>query len=143
METGQQGCSDCPKRFRAPPGRGSGSPFLAPGSVQPSLGKISGGPGTPSGTSCSRGCMTYTYSTLESIGGWTNFPTPVERALVIGNEIPRIVAHKCIIEASIGKHIESPHSPGYRSNHSVESCFFSVSTKLFCTCLHDCPVLQV
>jgi hypothetical protein len=34
----------------------------------------------------------------------------LERELVTGNEIPRLVAHKCIIEASIGKHIESPHS---------------------------------
>jgi hypothetical protein len=40
-----------------------------------------------------------------------------ERALVTGNEIRRIVAHRCVIEVSIGKHIESLHSPGHRSNH--------------------------
>jgi hypothetical protein len=40
-----------------------------------------------------------------------------ERALVTGNEIPRIVAHRCLIEESISQHIESPHSPGQRSNH--------------------------
>jgi hypothetical protein len=40
-----------------------------------------------------------------------------ESALVAGNKIPRIVAHRCVIEVSIGKHIESPHSPGHRSNH--------------------------
>jgi hypothetical protein len=39
-----------------------------------------------------------------------------ERAIVTGNEKPRIVAHRCVIEVSIGKHIESPHSPGHRSN---------------------------
>jgi hypothetical protein len=36
------------------------------------------------------------------------------REFVTGNEIPRIVAHRCIIEASIGKcivqTIEAPHS---------------------------------
>jgi hypothetical protein len=36
-----------------------------------------------------------------------------------GNEMPHIVAHRCIIEASIGKHIESPHSPGHRSYHTM------------------------
>jgi hypothetical protein len=44
-----------------------------------------------------------------------------EREFVTGNEIPRIVAHRCIVEASIGKRIvqtiEAPHSPGHRSNH--------------------------
>jgi hypothetical protein len=49
-------------------------------------------------------------------------PNPLmQREFVIGNEIPRIVAHRCIIEASIGKRIvltiEAPHSPGHRSNH--------------------------
>jgi hypothetical protein len=43
------------------------------------------------------------------------------REFVTGNEKPRIVAHRCIIEASIGKRIvqtiEAPHSPGHRSNH--------------------------
>jgi hypothetical protein len=45
----------------------------------------------------------------------------IERELATGNEIPRIVAHRCIIEASKGKHIvqtiESPHSPGDTRNH--------------------------
>jgi hypothetical protein len=40
-----------------------------------------------------------------------------ERALVTRNEIPRIVAHTCTIKVSIGKRIESPHSPGHRNNH--------------------------
>jgi hypothetical protein len=43
------------------------------------------------------------------------------REFVTENEIPRVMAHRCIIEASIGKHIvqtiEAPHSPGHRSNH--------------------------
>jgi hypothetical protein len=41
----------------------------------------------------------------------------LERAA--GNEMPHIVAHRCIIEARIGKHIESPHSPGHRSYHTM------------------------
>jgi hypothetical protein len=41
---------------------------------------------------------------------------PTRRALVTGNEIPRIVAHRCIMEASIGKPREPLHSPGHRSN---------------------------
>jgi hypothetical protein len=44
-----------------------------------------------------------------------------EREFVTGNEIPRIVVHRCTIEASIGKRIvqtiEAPHRPGHRSNH--------------------------
>jgi hypothetical protein len=44
----------------------------------------------------------------------------LERELVTGNEIPRIVALGCIMEASIGKHIvqtiEAPRSPGHRSS---------------------------
>jgi hypothetical protein len=28
-----------------------------------------------------------------------------------------IVAHRCLMEVSISQHIESPHSPGQRSNH--------------------------
>jgi hypothetical protein len=43
------------------------------------------------------------------------------REFVTGNDLPRIVAHRCIIEASIGKrivqNIEEPHSPGHRSKH--------------------------
>jgi hypothetical protein len=44
-----------------------------------------------------------------------------KREFATGNEIPRIVAHRWIIEASIGKlivqTIEAPRSPGHRSNH--------------------------
>jgi hypothetical protein len=35
-----------------------------------------------------------------------------KRAPVTGNEMPRIVAHRCVLEVSVGKHIESPHRPG-------------------------------
>jgi hypothetical protein len=42
----------------------------------------------------------------------------VEREFVAGNDLPRIVAHRCIIEASIGKRIvqtiKEPHSSGHR-----------------------------
>jgi hypothetical protein len=46
---------------------------------------------------------------------WCLFPEAAsalsERELVAGNEIPRKVAHRCIIEASIGKHIVSGRPP--------------------------------
>jgi hypothetical protein len=45
---------------------------------------------------------------------------PQERALVTGNEIPRIVAHGCVIEVSIGKHIES-HSTGLKVTIELSS----------------------
>jgi hypothetical protein len=44
-----------------------------------------------------------------------------EREFVTGNDLPCIVAHRCIIEASIGKRIvqtiEEQHSSGHRSKH--------------------------
>jgi hypothetical protein len=44
-----------------------------------------------------------------------------KREFGTGNDLPRIVAHRCIIEASIGKlivqTIEEPHSLAHRSKH--------------------------
>jgi hypothetical protein len=58
---------------------------------------------------------------LIEIVKWTATNTNREREFVTGNELPHIVAHRCIIEASVGKRIvqtiEEPHSPGHRSKH--------------------------
>jgi hypothetical protein len=45
-----------------------------------------------------------------------------------------IVAHRCRIEASIGKHIESLHSPGHRSNHRAAQSSTAMSVAVL-TCL--------
>jgi hypothetical protein len=51
----------------------------------------------------------------------------LEREFVTGDDLPRIVAHRCITEASIGKRIvqtiEEPHSSGHRSKHRATDCF--------------------
>jgi hypothetical protein len=59
---------------------------------------------------------------VEQVGEWELASTAaLEREFVTGNGLPRIVAHRCIIEASIGKRIvqtiEEPHVSGHRSKH--------------------------
>jgi hypothetical protein len=67
------------------------------------------------------------------------------RELVTGNEVPKIVAHRCIIEASIGRNIvqtiEAPHSPGHTSNIGsivhIVACFTHMARSI-----HQCQPLK-
>jgi hypothetical protein len=68
-----------------------------------------------------RALINMRFKAMPGLKKQSRMTTCIERELVTGNEIPRIAAHSCIKEASIGKRIvqaiEAPHSSGHRSNH--------------------------
>jgi hypothetical protein len=78
-----------------------------------------------------RGISFPVTSALSSLSQLVSILPVIERARyrdVTGNEIPRIVAHRCVMEASIGRHIvqtieiEAPPSWGViKSRTSVHS----------------------